>query len=245
MPEIRSRRLLSPPFSISIPIEGDHPSGEGDHPSGPGAKRGRLQTGMGGRLPSESVVALRPETVVAFDRNTQEPMLTEVAGPPRDQEDLVEVLRRSRSVLKALFRRYAVDPADAEDILQEAALVVLIRWESIEEPDAFLFGVVKRQISRLARKRRVENSVQFDDMVVQELAVDCPQVAVDAEQDARKLLARLPERCRRIVEMRYCDELSSQEIASMLQCPAGSVRVAASRGLRRLRVWSESASRQG
>ena len=64
MPEVRSRRLLSPPFSVWIPIEGDHPSG-------PRAKSGRLQTGMGGRLPSESVVALRPERVVAFDRNTQ------------------------------------------------------------------------------------------------------------------------------------------------------------------------------
>jgi hypothetical protein len=33
---------------------------------------------MGGRLPSESVVALPPERVVAFDRNTQEKKMEDV-----------------------------------------------------------------------------------------------------------------------------------------------------------------------
>jgi len=157
------------------------------------------------------------------------------------EAELATYLAQSRPVLAALFRRYGVAWADAEDILQESILALVQNWESLEDPAAFLFSVVRRQVFQLLRRKRIaQNQVQFDEMLLDEMGGDCPQATVEAQHDARKLLAALPSRTGRIVQMRYGEQIPSREIASMLNCSDGSIRMTASRGLARLRLWAET-----
>jgi RNA polymerase sigma factor (sigma-70 family) len=190
---------------------------------------------LGDRGPTLPARDARPRGLVQMKEDGS----SGVRQPLGSNEDLIQILKQSRPALEALFRRCGVGFADAEDILQDAVVVVLRRWEEIDDPRAFLLGVVKRQIFQLFRKRRAENHVQFDEMLLEEVGC-CPQRAVEARQDARKLLATLPERSGRIVEMRYGEELASREIASLLHCSDNSIRMTASRSLRSLRLWAES-----
>jgi RNA polymerase sigma factor (sigma-70 family) len=155
------------------------------------------------------------------------------------EEEFRRLLEESRPALVALFRSYGIDRAEAEDILQDAAIVLVKRWDSLDDPKAFLLGIVRRGIFQLFRSRRIQSKVQFDEKLVEHLA-GCPQLTVEAQCDAQKLLSSLPEKAGSIVEMRYGQGLRSHEIASMLGCSDTSVRMTATRGLRRLRQLAEA-----
>jgi RNA polymerase sigma factor (sigma-70 family) len=51
----------------------------------------------------------------------------------------------------------------------------------------------------------------------------------------RQALARLPRQQRAVLVLRYCEDLPTAEVASLLGCSAGAVKTHAHRGLRALR----------
>jgi RNA polymerase sigma factor (sigma-70 family) len=160
------------------------------------------------------------------------------AGRPPELE-LLALLSSSRAPLRALFRRQGISVEDAEDLLQEALLIVTERWQDIKEPCGYLLGTV-RNLSRMHRRRlQGERQVRFELGQVEPAAAgEVPQRLVDCQLDARQLLARLPEPSRRIVEMRYGEELSSRDVALALDCSEAGVRQSASRAVRRLRRYA-------
>ena len=162
-------------------------------------------------------------------------------GPVRRPPELVllALLRRSRAPLRSLFRHLGIGVEDAEDLVQEALLIVTERWREIKEPYTFLLGTVRNLGLMHRRRQQGERQVRFELGQVEPAAAGAvPQRQVDCQLDARQLLARLPEPSRRIVEMRYGEELSSRDVALALDCSAAGVRQSASRGLRRLRRYA-------
>jgi RNA polymerase sigma factor (sigma-70 family) len=154
----------------------------------------------------------------------------------RPVEEIAAVVRQARPRLQALFRSHRCTPEDAEDIVQEALLVMVKRWAEIAEPEAFLFGVVRRQILNLLRRRRNHKEVSVEESMLATLATTAAeQTQAECRHDVATLLATLPERSSRIVELRYGEELSSREIAEELSYSVGSVRKLAIRHLERLR----------
>jgi DNA-directed RNA polymerase specialized sigma24 family protein len=70
--------------------------------------------------------------------------------------------------------------------------------------------------------------------------------AVDLRDALVRLLQQLPPRQRAVIVLRYWEQRSEAETAALLGCPEGTVKSAASRGLRRLRElardWQEPES---
>jgi RNA polymerase sigma factor (sigma-70 family) len=162
-------------------------------------------------------------------------------GPVRRPPELVllALLRRSRAPLRSLFRHLGIGVEDAEDLVQEALLIVTARWREIKEPYTFLLGTVRNLGLMHRRRQQGERQARFELGQVEPAAAGAvPQRQVDCQLDARQLLARLPEPSRRIVEMRYGEELSSRDVALALDCSAAGVRQSARRGLRRLRRYA-------
>ncbi|HVT58224.1 MAG TPA: sigma factor-like helix-turn-helix DNA-binding protein [Thermoanaerobaculia bacterium] len=101
-------------------------------------------------------------------------------------------------------------------------------------PERYLFGTVWRPIEVLLRRR--EKWVELrEERLGTAVMVTSAAKSVEAQEDARRLLALLPERAGRIVEMRYGQELSEREIAAVLGLAVSGVRKIAGRQLRRLR----------
>ncbi|HVT58569.1 MAG TPA: sigma-70 family RNA polymerase sigma factor [Thermoanaerobaculia bacterium] len=149
---------------------------------------------------------------------------------------LLAAVKASRPVLQKLFSKHRVALADAEDIMQEAMVVMVRRWEEIKQPERYLFGTVWRLIQVLIRRRLREKWVELDEELLGEAAlVSSAARSVEAREDARRLLALLPERAGLIVEMRYGQELSEREIAAVLRLAVSGVRKIAGRQLVRLR----------
>ncbi|HVT60487.1 MAG TPA: sigma-70 family RNA polymerase sigma factor [Thermoanaerobaculia bacterium] len=149
---------------------------------------------------------------------------------------LLAVLEESRPALVRLFSKRGVPLADAEDILQETMVVMVERWERIKEPERYLFGTVRRLISLLIRRRQRARCVRLEGAELGAAGVvGSPARAVESREDARRLLARLPRRAGRIVEMRYGQELTIWEIGAALGLAPSGVRKIAGRQLERLR----------
>lgn len=58
---------------------------------------------------------------------------------------------------------------------------------------------------------------------------------MDGYDALARLLAGLPERQRAVVVLRYCEDLSAEEVADVLGCSVGTVKSQASRALDKLR----------
>jgi RNA polymerase sigma factor (sigma-70 family) len=162
------------------------------------------------------------------------------ADRPADLE-VEALLQRSHAPLKALFRSHQLGPHEADDILQGALLVVVAFWRTIDFPLPFLLGTVRHHIQTYRQRQRRERAA-LDELARREAlaAGDVPQHQVDCREDARRLLARLPEDSRPIVALRYGAQLPSREIARQLDRTEPGVRQVASRGLRRLRRYAEA-----
>jgi RNA polymerase sigma factor (sigma-70 family) len=160
--------------------------------------------------------------------------------PERHDEEIAECVRRARPRLMALFRGHRCSHEDAEDILQEALLVLVRRWPEVAEPEPFLLGVVRRQMLNHLRRQRNHREVSVDEaeLVARDSGESC-HARAECRHDVAALLATLPERGGRIVELRYGEELSSQEIAEEMSYSVGSVRKIATRHLSRLRREAE------
>lgn len=125
--------------------------------------------------------------------------------------------------VRAWLRRSMVPASDVEDVLQEAycRLAGLADVSHIASPRAYFFTVVRSIVidqMRRARVVRMETVTEIDALnVVQE--DPSPERITAARRDlerVRRLIGALPERCRRIFEMRKIDGLSQREIARRL-----------------------------
>jgi RNA polymerase sigma-70 factor (sigma-E family) len=121
---------------------------------------------------------------------------------------------------------------DAEDLLQQTLINVAGRWEGIAgDPDAYVRRALYHQhISWWRRRRRGPVTV-----------ADLPDVAVHDPDAAttiavRAALARLAPRQRAVLVLRYFEDLSEAEAATVLGVSVGTVKSQTRDGLARLRL---------
>jgi RNA polymerase sigma-70 factor (sigma-E family) len=126
-----------------------------------------------------------------------------------------------------------------QDLLQTALERLLRHWRTLEgDPEAYLRRTLYnlaadgfRRQGRLRRKLlllRAETPAPAD-----------PTTEVDLRDALVRLLLQLPPRQRAVLVLRYWEQLTEAETAAVLGWPEGTVKSAASRGLRRLRELAE------
>jgi RNA polymerase sigma-70 factor (sigma-E family) len=126
----------------------------------------------------------------------------------------------------------------AEDVVQDAFAALYRKWDSIRDPQAAA-GYLRTSVvngSRNALRRRIVARKYLQ--VVGEDTVegaDHTSVLTAEHQLVRAAFARLPDRQREVLSLRYLAELSDAQIAKATGLSLGGVRSAASRGLAALR----------
>ena len=123
-----------------------------------------------------------------------------------------------RAALRAFVARRVNDPAEVDDLVQEACarLIATAREQTLDEPQAYLFRIAANLI--VDRHRRVQRTVPLG------AHVDPPVRA--AQEDQRRLadlqgaleaaLGELSPRCREVFVMRRFDERGTGDIARAL-----------------------------
>jgi RNA polymerase sigma-70 factor (sigma-E family) len=132
--------------------------------------------------------------------------------------------------------------ADGEDLLQTALERLLRNWRRVEsDPEGYLWRTLYhlaadgwRRRGRWLRRLPVLRAQVGTDAGDENVAV------VDVRDELVRLLRQLPPRQRAVIVLRYWEQRTEAETAVLLGCSEGTVKSAASRGLRRLRELSEA-----
>ncbi len=132
-----------------------------------------------------------------------------------------EILPHEADV-RAWLRR-TLDPDDLEDVIQEAYAQIagLADIAHIRCGRAYFFTAARACVlMRLRRARivRIETATEIESLNISEDAPSAERVAAGRRELARvqRLIAGLPDRCRRIFELRKIEGLSQREVAARL-----------------------------
>jgi RNA polymerase sigma-70 factor (ECF subfamily) len=134
-----------------------------------------------------------------------------------------------------LAYRYASNPCEAEDIAQDALLRAWRRRTTLRDSDRrdqWLATIVRNEAFRQHARVRPDPTATIE---LQEGAEDERVVATVERADLRAALRRLSDRDRRLLAMRYQEDLTQAAIATRLGIPEGTVKVRLHRARDKLR----------
>lgn len=127
---------------------------------------------------------------------------------------------------------------EAEDVVQDTLTSLLLHWNRVsgaEDVDAYVYRVLSNQRIAHFRVRRRRALVELLAEVPPERGHD-PKYRIEDREPLASALAALPRGQRLIVLMRYWEDRSESDVASLLGTSIGNVKSQSSRGLKRLRL---------
>ncbi|HEY3966558.1 MAG TPA: sigma-70 family RNA polymerase sigma factor [Planctomycetaceae bacterium] len=148
-----------------------------------------------------------------------------------DHEAFEVLVRRYEGRLMSVLLRFVQDRELARDLSQETFLRVFERLDQFDPsrrfgPWLFRIGVNLTLDYLRKRKRRIWPSLFSDSRVEKgpDPAVADPRLALDLEQEVRKVLEGIPEKYRTVLILRDLENFSSSEIAAILHRKEATIR---------------------
>ncbi len=149
--------------------------------------------------------------------------------------------------IRGWFLRNRVSPEDADELLQEAycRIARIDSFEDIASPPAYFFSIARNLLIRKLKRSKI---VSFEEIADLENYDDDPASSLEdvahyrmAYEKVMSLIASLPERCRKIVELRKIEGWSQKEIADHLNITEKAVEKQIWVGVRAVRqAWQDT-----
>jgi RNA polymerase sigma-70 factor (sigma-E family) len=151
--------------------------------------------------------------------------------------NLAELYERSAPSAVRLAYLLTGDRSVAEDITQDAFIRVSGRLAHLREGGAF-DAYLRRAVVNLAKNhfRRLSVERAFLDRARPTTTTRGHEQPVVDREATMAALARLPQRQRAAIVLRFYEDLSEDAIAQILRCRNGTVRSLVTRGVRSLRA---------
>ncbi len=134
------------------------------------------------------------------------------------------------------------DLAIAEEVVQDAYVALYLKWSRLRDPQAAL-AYLRTTVVNGSRSslRRLSTAERAEPMLrtASDTSPD-PSSKASTRLDVLAALARLPERQREVIVLRYYADLSESEIAQTLGISRGSVKSYAARAATTLRPILET-----
>ena len=146
-----------------------------------------------------------------------------------NREDVARLFAAERIPMVHLAALLVGSPAVAEEIVQEAFESVVKRWDSLDRPGAYLRTSVVNKCMSSLRRRSVENRFRASAPVLSNPGI--PEQLIEL----RAALARLSDRQRTVVLLRYFADMPDAQIAETLGVRPATVPSLAHRALAVLR----------
>lgn len=157
------------------------------------------------------------------------------AVPEASAQEMARALSSGEG-LQALARELLRDAAHADDLAQDAWLVIANEPRGVRDPSAWLVGVVRNLDRTRARRERARRWVE--EQAARAEKSPAPDVELehsDFASELRRRVRALPEPYGSVLDLHYLDELSTREIGRRLGRREGTVRSQLARGLVLLR----------
>ena len=167
-------------------------------------------------------------------------MLVRRAREQGDQRAYADLMRMYKEPIYLMLLKMTNNPTDADDLTIEAfgkAFSSLHLYTPTHAFSTWLFSIATNNCVDFIRKKKLQ-TVYLDDMRTRvaddayEYPIpsdaDNPEQAIIEEQRVqmlRDVVKQLKPRYRQLVELRYFEELSYEEIAERLHLPLGTVKV--------------------
>ncbi|MGB8168242.1 MAG: sigma-70 family RNA polymerase sigma factor [Chthoniobacteraceae bacterium] len=149
-------------------------------------------------------------------------------SPPDRAEEFVFLLARHERLLGAYVMTMVPHPADADDILQEAKVVMWRHFAKFETGTNF--GAWARKIAfhqvLAHRKRKQRDRLDFSEDFLRTVSEEVEASADHLERRAQVLhdcIARLPAEHRDALHLRYHENLSLEDMAARLSRTVGAL----------------------
>ncbi|HEY3880139.1 MAG TPA: SigE family RNA polymerase sigma factor [Trebonia sp.] len=159
---------------------------------------------------------------------------------PADEQDFAAFVRARGDHWMRLAVLLAGSPSEAEDLLQASLEKLYGAWPRLDlataAPDAYMRKIiVNTRRSWWSSRWRQETPVATVPDAADPVAGDAAdRYALGAL--VRGALAALPGRQRKVLVLRYIEDLPEATVAELLGCSVGTVKTHAHRGLRALRA---------
>lgn len=152
-------------------------------------------------------------------------------------DELTAFVKEHEAFVRRLAARLAPRPSDGDDIAQQVFLVALNRFNDFDptrSARAWLAGIVRNMCRKAWERAMREERFRRDKLAVHvESLADDP---LDAAEALQHCIAKLPERSRQVLALRYGVGSVADEIAQSLGASAEAVRMALVRIRRELRA---------
>nr|WP_277923408.1 sigma-70 family RNA polymerase sigma factor [Sphingomonas sp. CARO-RG-8B-R24-01] len=154
--------------------------------------------------------------------------------------------------VRAWFQRARLSPEDIDDVIQEAycRIAMLKAVDHIDSPAAYFFSIARNLLLRRLKRQRIVSFEAFAEIeAYRDDATPSPEEQAGshlAYDRMMELIANLPARCRRIVELRKIEGWSHREIADHLGMTEKAVEKQIWVGVRAVRdAWNLAERRAG
>jgi RNA polymerase sigma-70 factor (ECF subfamily) len=160
------------------------------------------------------------------------------------QEHFTRLWTEAQPKLAGYLNSLVPDFQEAEDLLQEVAVVLLRKFPEYDERRPFIgwaIGMAKREVL-MARRRHARNFLCYQPELVERITEAYEELAPELEDRARALrdcLRLVKGRAGELLRLRYEDTLQIQEIAGRIGIAMVAVRVMLSRSRAVLRACIE------
>ncbi|MZQ97724.1 MAG: sigma-70 family RNA polymerase sigma factor [Acidaminobacter sp.] len=148
---------------------------------------------------------------------------------------LIELIQEHKLQLYRIAYSYVKNEQDALDVVQEATYKAIVNQEKLKE-EAYMKSWLIRILINCAvdvlRKR--ENGAQAPEVWVGASANQ--GMDTEAVMDLREAIQGLDETQKRLIHLKYFEDLKLEEIAGIMEMPLGTVKSQLHRIVKRLRI---------
>ncbi|OFX36368.1 MAG: RNA polymerase subunit sigma-24 [Bacteroidetes bacterium GWA2_32_17] len=155
-----------------------------------------------------------------------------------DQKSYAELLGRYRDAIYFMLLKMVCNKIDAEDLTIEAfgkAFKYLGQYSPSFAFSTWLFKIASNNCIDFLRKKK-SDIISIDtpnDLIDQDQTIPLPANVLDPEEELiksqkinimRNIVCKLKPRYRKLIELRYFNEFSYEEISRELELPAGTIK---------------------
>jgi RNA polymerase sigma-70 factor (ECF subfamily) len=156
-----------------------------------------------------------------------------------DKHAFALLVSKYQRKLARLLARFIRDPAEVEDVAQEAFIKAYRALPSFRGDSAFYtwlyrIGINTAKNYLVARGRRAPTVTEFDSEEAESFEdgeqlrdINTPESLLMSKEIARTIddaMEQLPEELRNAITLREIEGLSYEEISTIMNCPIGTVR---------------------